>query len=62
MIELDCEDSGELNEHTGVKIERSINRMKLTQPVSMQPLDDEFELLNIYQHLLEWNYSVVVNH
>jgi len=42
MSELDCEDSGELNEYVGVKIERKGDRMKLTQPVLVQSIEDEF--------------------
>jgi len=33
MAELDSEDSGELNEYVGVKIDRKGDEIKLTQPV-----------------------------
>jgi len=41
---LDCEDSGELNEYVGVKIDKKDNAVKLTQPVLIQSLEDEFEI------------------
>jgi len=44
MIKLDCDDAGELKEYVGCKIERKGNRMKLTQPVLVQSLEDEFEI------------------
>ena len=46
MMKLDCEDAGELQEYVGCKIERKGNRMKLTQPVLVQSLQDEFEIPN----------------
>ena len=45
MIELDCEDSGKLNEYVGVKIDNKGDEMKLTQPVLIQSLEDEFDML-----------------
>ena len=38
MIKLDCEDTGELKEHVGCKIERKGNGVKLTQHVIVQSL------------------------
>ena len=46
MMKLDCEDTGKLQECVGCKIERKVNRMKLTQPVLVQILQDEFETTN----------------
>ena len=40
IIELDCEDSGKLDEHVGVKIDKRGDAMKLTQPVLIQSLED----------------------
>jgi len=44
MSKLDCEDAGKLNEYVGVKIERKGDRIKLTQPVLVQSLKDEFSI------------------
>ena len=44
MLKLDCDDSGELKEYVGCKIERKGNRMKLTQPVLVQSFADEFDI------------------
>ena len=44
MKKLDCEDCGELNECVGCKIERKGDALKLTQPVLVKSLKDEFEL------------------
>ena len=44
MNELDCEDSGELREYIGCKIERKGNEMKITQPVLVQSLQDDFDI------------------
>ena len=42
--QLDCEDSGDFNEHVGVKIDEKGNAVKLSQPVLIQSLEDEFEI------------------
>ena len=44
MRRLDCEDASKINEYLGVKIERKQNRIKLTQPVLVQSLQDELEI------------------
>ena len=44
MLKLDCDDSGELKEYVGCKIERKGNRIKLTQPVLVQSFADEFDI------------------
>jgi len=44
MAELDCEDSGDLDEYVGVKIESKGNALKMTQPVLIQSLQDEFNI------------------
>ena len=44
MQKLDCEDEEQLNEYVGVKIERKQDRLKLTQPVLVQSLQDEFDI------------------
>ena len=40
MSKLDCEDVVELKEHVGCKIEQKGGRMKLTQPVLVQNLEN----------------------
>ena len=44
MLKLDCDNAGELKEYVGYKIECKGNRMKITQPVLVQSLEDEFEM------------------
>ena len=52
MVELDSEDSGALNECVGVKVERKDDELKLTQPVLVQSLEDEFGVpKNVPKHL-----------
>ena len=48
MMKLNCNDAEELKKHFGCKIEREGNKMKLTQPVLVQRLEDE---LNITQKI-----------
>ena len=43
-MQLDCEDSGELKEHIGCKIERKGGTFKLAQPALVQSLQDEFDI------------------
>jgi hypothetical protein len=40
---FDCDDVGELNEYVGCKIDRTHERIKVTQPVLIQSLIDEFD-------------------
>ena len=42
MKKLDYADSGKLNEHAGVKIERKRDLTKLKQPMLVQSPQDEF--------------------
>ena len=42
---LDCEDMGELKEYVGCKVERKDNRLKTIQPVLVQRLEDELDML-----------------
>jgi len=52
MLELDSEDSGDLDEYMGVKVDRREDEFKLTQPVLVQSLEDEFEIpKNTLKHL-----------
>ena len=44
MSKLDCEDIGKLNKYVGCKLERKGNRMKITQLVLVQSLEDEFKI------------------
>ena len=46
MLKLNCDDAEELKEYIGCKIERKGNKMKLTQPVLVQSLRDEFDMLD----------------
>lgn len=43
MEKLDYEDCGEMNEYVGCKIERRGDILKMTQPVLVQSLEDEFK-------------------
>jgi len=43
---FDCDDIGQLNEYVGCKIERTDSRIKITQPVLIQSLKDEFNIEN----------------
>jgi hypothetical protein len=44
--QMECEDAGELLEYIGCKLDKDVERrtMKITQPVLLQSLKDEFEL------------------
>ena len=44
MKKLDYEDIGDLKEHVGCKVERKDNRLKITQPVAVQSLEDDFDI------------------
>ena len=44
MAKLECEDFGVMKEYVGVKVEKSDGMAKLTQPVTVQSLDDEFDI------------------
>ena len=44
ISKLDCEDIGKLNEYVGYKLECKGNRIKITQTVLVQSLEDEFEI------------------
>jgi hypothetical protein len=44
LSEFECDDVGEMTEYVGCKVERTTGFIKLTQPVLVQSLDDEFEL------------------
>ena len=52
MLELDSKDSEDLNEYVGIKVEQREDEFKLTQPVLVQSLEDEFEIpKNTPKHL-----------
>ena len=44
MRRFDCEDGGELREYVGCKLDRKGDTLKITQPILVQSLKDEFEL------------------
>ena len=44
---FDCDEIGESTEYIGCKIERGKGWMKLTQPVSLQSFEDEFDLPDV---------------
>ena len=56
MMKLDCEDAGKLKKYVGCKIERKGNKIKLTQPIIVQSLEDEFDIL------LKIKYNLPVLH
>ena len=41
---VDCDDTGELSEYVGCKIERDKDSIKITQPVLLQSFKDEFDI------------------
>ena len=43
---FDCDDIGPLKEYVGCKIERTSDRIKITQPVLIQSFEDEFDIEN----------------
>ena len=54
MNKLDYKNMGELKEYIGYKIEQKVDWIKLTQPVLVQSLEDEFTIpLNTLCNLLE---------
>jgi hypothetical protein len=44
LSHFECDDVGEMNEYVGCQVERQPGYIKLTQPVLIQSLHDEFEL------------------
>jgi hypothetical protein len=44
LEQFECDDVGEMKEYVGCKIERGDGYLKVTQPVLMRSLQDEFEL------------------
>ena len=44
LSKFECDDVGEMQEYVGCKVERKPGYIKLTQPVLIQSLNDEFDL------------------